>query len=402
MRGHVRRRGKSWAAVIYLGKNADGKDTYRWYTHPTRRDAEAHLTTLLAQLQGGTGVPTSRMTTGALLSMWLHDYAKGRVRATTYVAYDTVVRVHLAPDLGAIPLLRLTAPAIEGWLTRMGQKTYVPPAKKGTMPVPRPLSASTVHQAFRTLRAALRQAVAWGIIVRNPLAGVKAPRLPVRPMRVWDEEQARLFLAEARRSSPHAGLYLAAVVTGMRRGELLALRWQDVDVVLSRLSVQRTLQRGKAGVVFADVKTPRSRRIVPMPQVLVRELERIREAQAASRRVLGKAYAPHDLVFCQPNGQPLHAHNLTMRDFRRVIKRAGVPRVRFHDLRHCCATLLLRYGVHARVAQELLGHASIGTTMNTYSHVLAPTMTEASSLLADRLLGTGISRHLQNGETGDA
>ena len=221
------------------------------------------------------------MTTGAFLSMWLHDYAKGRVRATSYVAYDTAVRVHLVPDLGAIPLLRLTAPAIEGWLTRMAQKTYLPPAKKGTTPVPRPLSVSSVHQAFRTLRAALRQAVAWGIIVRNPLAGVKAPRLSVRPMRVWDEEQTRLFLAEARRSSPHAGLYLAAVLTGMRRGELLALRWQDVDLVLSRLSVQRTLQRGKGGVVFADVKTSRSRRVVPMPEVLVRELQRIGEVQAA-------------------------------------------------------------------------------------------------------------------------
>jgi len=129
----------------------------------------------------------------------------------------------------------------------------------------------------------------------------------------------------------------------------------------------------------------------------VRELERIKEEQTAVRRMLGKAYAPHDLVFSQPNGQPLHAHNLTMRDFRRVMKRAGVPRIRFHDLRHCCATLLLRYGVHAKVTQELLGHASIQTTMGTYSHVLAPTMSEASSLLADRLLGdAGISRHLQN------
>ncbi len=109
-----------------------------------------------------------------------------------------------------------------------------------------------------------------------------------------------------------------------------------------------------------------------MPEVLVRELERIKEAQAARRRILGKACAPHDLVFCQPNGRPLHAHNVTMRDFRRVIKNAGVPRIRFHELRHCCATLLLRYGVHAPVTQEILGHANIGTTMNTCSHVLAP------------------------------
>jgi len=153
---------------------------------------------------------------------------------------------------------------------------------------------------------------------------------------------------------------------------------------------------------FADVKASRSRRPVPMPEVLVRELERIKAEQAVHRRALGKAYAPYDLVFCQPNGQPLHAHNVTQRDFRRVLKNAGLPRIRFHDLRYCCATLLLRYGVHARVTQEILGHANIGTTMNTYSHVLASSATEASSLLAERLLGTGISRHLQKAEADDA
>jgi len=297
--------------------------------------------------------------------------------------------------------MRLTAPAIEGWLTRMAQKTYRPPAKKGKTATPRPLSSATIHQAYRTLRAALRQAVAWGMIARSPLAGVKPPRLAVRPMRVWDEEQIRLFLAESKRSSVYYPLYLAAILTGMRQGELLALRWQDVDWTFGRVSVQRTLQRGKDGVTFADVKTSRSRRIIPLPEILVHELERIKEEQVDHRRLLGKAYANQDLVFCQANGKPFNSHNLTQRDLRRTMKRAKVSRITFHDLRHCCATMLLRFGVHARIAQELLGHANIGTTMNTYSHVLAPTMTEASSLLADRLLGSGISRHLQNGEGGD-
>jgi integrase len=392
MRGHIRKRGRSWAVVVYLGKNDHGKDRYRWYSHPTKRDAEAHLTGLLMQVNGGAGVPTSRLTTSAFLALWLRDYAKGRIRATSYSAYERAVRVHIVPDLGAIPIARLTALAIEGWIARMGRKTYLPPTKNGTAPMPRHLSAATVHQAYRTLRAALGRAVGWGMIARNPFVGVTAPRLPRKPMHLWDEEQIRLFLAEARRTSPCAGLYLAAILTGMRRGELLALRWEDIDLALRRASVQRTLHRAKDGVTFADVKTPCSRRAVALPEVLVLELRRIKEAQAARREALGALYAPHGLVFCQPNGQPLHAHNVTQRDFRKVIMRAGVPRIRFHDLRHCCATLLLRYGVHARVTQEMLGHANIGTTMNTYSHVMAPALVEASTLLAERLLGDS---HLQ-------
>lgn len=183
----------------------------------------------------------------------------------------------------------------------------------------------------------------------------------------------------------------------MRQGELLGLRWRDIDWTFARASIRQTLVRLSKAVGFKEPKSRRSRRTIALPPVLLDELRRLQELQVGYRQALGRAYADHDLVFCQPNGKPLHGHNVTQRDFRRVIKRAGVPHIRFHDLRHCSATLLLRQGVHPKVVQERLGHSGISVTMDIYSHVLPGMQEDAASALAHRLVGDGIaiSRHLQ-------
>ncbi len=204
-------------------------------------------------------------------------------------------------------------------------------------------------------------------------------------MRVWDEEQVRLFLAEARRSSAYYALYLTALTTGMRQGELMGLRWKDMDLALGVASIQQTLYRLGKDVVAKEPKSVGSRRAVALLPTLVETLRAVQAAQAAARREFGQAYEDHGLVFCQPNGKPLHAHNVTQRDLPRVAKRAGVPRIRFHDLRHCHATLLLQQGVHPKVVQERLGHSTISMTLDTYSHVV-PGMQERAAVDLEKRL----------------
>jgi integrase len=214
---------------------------------------------------------------------------------------------------------------------------------------------------------------------------VDPPRRVNSEMRVLDEEQVRLFLAEAKRSSPHYGLYLAAIMTGMRQGELMGLRWRDVDLVLGVAAIQQTFyQMGKLQF-FKEPKTPNARRNVVLPKVLIEEFRCIREEQAEYRILFGPEYQPRDLIFCQPNGKPLRANNIVRRDFKWVLKRAGVPQIRFHDLRHCHATLLLRQGVHPKVVQERLGHSTPAFTLQVYSHVLPGMQEEATRVLEARL-----------------
>lgn len=274
----------------------------------------------------------------------------------------------------------------------------------------------TYHRTV--LREALAHAVKWGLLSKNPADLTDAPRVVRREMRVWDEEQARVFLGEAKRTSPYYRLYLAAVLTGARQGELLGLRWEGFDATFGRLAIQRTLYRLGGRLLIKEPKTAKARRTIPLPQVLVAELGVLRAEQAERRRMTSDCasglacrvaacahWHPFGLIFCQPNGKPLHAHNVAQRDFRRVLSldrlraesRAKgtpeealprpLPRVRFHDLRHLCATLLLSQGVHPKVVQERLGHASISMTLDTYSHVVPGLQEEAVDRLESRLFG---------------
>ncbi len=358
--------------IIHLGRDPQtGKYRYKWYTHETRREAEVHLAQLLAQSHAGGSPPTTRLTLGQFLGQWLQDYAAGAVGPVTLRTYQDVVRLHLTTEIGIIPLIRLTPQAIQSCLSRL--------LKKG-------LSSTTVHKCYRVLREALGHAVRWGLLGSNPALLANPPRPRRREMRVWDEEQIRLFLAEAKRSSPHYLLYLVAVLTGMRQEELLGLRWQDTDLTQGVASVRQTFYRLGGQKLWKDPKSSAARRTVALPLAIVNELQKLREREQEHRAFFGPSYQSHDLVFCQANGNPLHAHNLTQRDFQRIIQQAGLPKIRFHDLRHSHATHLLRLGVHPKVVQERLGHSNPAFTLHVYSHVLPGMQVEAATLVATKLL----------------
>jgi len=229
--------------------------------------------------------------------------------------------------------------------------------------------------------------VKWGLVGRNPVDHVEIPRKRHVEMSVWDEEQVKLFLAEARRSSPYYPLYLAALTTGMRQGELLGLRWQDVNLTIGEARVTQTFYRLGRQSIFKAPKTDKGRRTVALPTVLVEVLTKISQVRSRRKQEAGDEYQDLGLVFCQPNGKPFHAQNIVRRDFEPTILRAKVPRIRFHDLRHCHATLLLQQGVHPKIVQERLGHATPAFTLHVYSHVLPGMQHEAAARFHERLFG---------------
>jgi len=385
MRGQIRKRGSSWCVVLYLGRRPqNGRKVYKWVTYPSRREAEAALPKLLSQIGLGATLPSPRLTVGTFLDQWLGDYVESLPSPVTRRNYRDIVRVHLQPPLGQVPLARLSPQTVQMYVSQK--------LAQGQNP-------TSVQCHFAVLREALGHAVRWGLLVRNPTDLVDPPHRRQRGMHAWDEEQVRLFLAEARRSSTYYSLYLTAILTGMRQGELLGLRWSDIDFVLGTASIQQTIYRLGSTILFKEPKTARGRRSVALPAPLIDALREHRERQAKMQRALGSEYEDLGLVFCQPNGKPLHAHNIAQRDFRQVIKRAGLPRIRFHDLRHTHATQLLRAGVHPKVVQERLGHSTPAFTLAIYSHVLPGMQEEAAKAVTARLLGR--EPVIENGSTKD-
>lgn len=376
----IYKRGNGYVAVVPWGKDSAGKYRQKWFSgFKTVAEAKAHRAKVLNLRQQGARFETTRLTVGEYLDQWITGHAP-HLSPVTEDSYRTTIRAHLKPALGTIRLRDLGPEAI---------RQYVTDKMAGGK------SAKTVTYHRRILRQAIQQAVLDGKLDRNWVDNVKAPKRERKEMRVLDEEQVRLFLAEAKRSSKHYRLYLAALLTGMRQGELLGLRWRDLDMTLGVVSVQQTFYRldgnkkeGRATqVLFKTPKTEKSRRTVDLPAMLVGELRSLREEQATLKREFGPMYQDNGLVFCQSDGKPLHVKNMVKRDFRPTLKRAGLPRIRFHDLRHSHATLLFQQGEHPKVVQERLGHSTVGMTLDIYSHSVPGMQRRAATQLGERLFG---------------
>ncbi len=306
---------------------------------------------------------------GHYLKEWL-AHARGRVRATTYAGYEYLIRCYALPALGEVPLSELSPLHVQ----RLYSSLLVPE---------RHLSAGTVLNLHLVLTQALGQAVRWGILERNPVKGAQPPR-PVRPEPVVvDPALARRIIAALSGSSVEAPGMLA-IGTGMRRGEILALRWADLGPDLQAAQVRRTLHTTGRGLAFSEPKTRKSRRAVALPQIVRPSLERQRSLQSL-RRSEAHAWADLDLVIDRGDGGPLNPGTLSSR-WRLFLKSSGLPHVRFHDLRHAHATLMLLKGVHPKVVSERLGHASVGITLDLYSHVL-PSMQQDAVRAFDELFG---------------
>lgn len=364
-----RRKDGRWEVNVNLGFDAEGRRRRIRMCTKTRKEAQERLSELLQRQQAKApvvAVPES-LTVGEYLKRWLGDYAATGVRPKTFHSYSQLVRLHLVPSLGAIPLARLQPLHL--------QRLYSEKVKAG-------LSPRTVRYLHAILHKALDHAVRWDLATRNVADSVAPPKLQQREMSVLTAEQASAFLEAAAADRLHA-LYVVALTTGMRQGEILGLRWRDVGLDTGSIYIKRTLNRVRGEWLYAEPKTARSRRHVTLPAVAVIALRQHREQQQGEKEMLGGNYQDLGLVFCKASGEPLDGSWVTHHT-QHLLRKAGLPKVRFHDLRHTHATMMLQQGVHPKIVSDRLGHSSIKLTLDTYSHVL-PTMQREAADRVDEL-----------------
>jgi len=386
MRGHIRRRGqRSWAVVIDTGRDTNGKRLQRWHSvKGTRDDAENELIRLLRTLQTGEYVEPSRLTIKSFLEQWLADYVQSNTSAKTGERYQEIVECHLVPALGHHKLTKLQPMHIQA-LYSQALKTGRRDGKGG-------LSPRSVLHMHRVLHQALGQGVRWQLLTRNPAAAVEPPRPQNREMRVLTESETAQLLRRAESTRLYVPILLA-VTTGMRRGEILALTWVDTDLKTETVTVTKSLEQTKKALTVKSPKTAKGRRTIPLPAMAGKALRRHKVEQAKHRLRLGSAYHDLGLVCAAPNGLHWEPDALS-HQFQVFLKDAGLPRIRFHDLRHTHATQLLRQSVHPKIVAERLGHSTITITLDTYSHVV-PGLQEEAARQLDRALRKAM-RNVEN------
>lgn len=384
--GHIRQRSpKSFEIRYSLGTDkATGKDRYATATVVgTRKDAERELRRRLRTLDTGEHVDPNRITVGKWLADWLAT-VRGEIAPKSYERYAEVVDGYLTPTLGNLPLTKLTPSHIQkaysGWATG-GRRD----GKEG------PLAPRTRRHIHRILNSALARAVEQQVLARNPADVFKKrlPKIERKPMAVFTAEQSAEFLGAIKHTHTYWPV-LMALATGMRRGEVLGLRWKNVDLDRASLRVVESVEQTRAGLRFKAPKTEQAR-AVTLPAFAVDELRRLKRQQAENLLRLGVRQTGETLVCCREDGQVLQPTSLTHQFTYLMGRSPDLPRLRFHDLRHSHATQLLVEGIHPKVVQERLGHSSIAITLDLYSHVIGTLQEDAAARL-DLAFGPAIRR----------
>ncbi|CAN5714430.1 site-specific integrase [soil metagenome] len=372
--------------TVYPRKNKDGKVTgyrgsyfttdgrRRYVSGKTKTETQRALRQAMADADRGLVFDADNLTAGEYLDRWLSDSVSDTVKATTFERYEQITRLHLKPALGRVKLKGITPAHVRG--------LYREKLAAGS-------SSRTVRYVHTTLHKALTQAVMDGLIPRNATEAVKPPQPSREEMHPLTPEQAKLFLQVAHDTGDRLeALYVLAVHTGLRQGELLGLKWDDVDLEEGSLQVRRTLSITKNGPVFTAPKTSGSRRSVKLTDKAIAALRGHLERQLAEIDKVGSLWNAGEadgLIFASELGEPLDRRKVTARQFKNLLKRAGLPEIRFHDLRHTCATLLLSKNVNPKIVSEMLGHSTIAITLDTYSHVLPNMRDQAAKAMQEAL-----------------
>lgn len=347
-----------WEARLTL---ADGRRK-SFYNKSRQVVARKLAEALRDRNKGAPIIADERLTVARYLSDWLERMQPPRVRPSTHRRYGQQL-AHVVSAYGDLRLTRLTAAQLATLYARLQRPTD---AKR------RPLSASSVHHIHVVLRESLDDAVKLGLVAANVTDRVDAPKLLRAGIQPYTTEEAQRLL-EAARGERLEALYVVALTTGMRLGELLALSWRQVDLEELTLQVVASLQRvgmGRAGWQVGEPKTAHSRRKIALTPLAVEVLRAHRARQLAERMAVADVWHDNDLVFCDALGDYLDARHVTRYEFHPLLRRAGLPIRRFHDLRHSSATLLLKAGVHPKIVSEMLGHSTIAITLDIYSHAL--------------------------------
>ena len=382
MQGHIHKRvridrnGKEavrWYVVLDLGYSDDGRRRQKWHGgFRTRREAEATRAQLVTDMNTGSYVMPGRLT----LAEWIRDswlpMTEPRVKPTTFHSYRRNLELHVLPTLGQKPLQQLTPPMLT---TLYGQLARDTDKRNG-------LSAKTISYIHATVHKVLADAVDAGLLGRNVAAGAKPPRPARRAVggvNAWEPNELARFLAYVKETRLDA-IWRLTAMTGMRRGEVLGLRWCDLDLDRARLSVRQAVVAVGYEVVHSTPKS-HSARVIDLDAKTVDQLRGHRARQDAERAEWGSDYQDQDLVVAKENGEPIHPHTFSQA-FERLIEKAGLRTIRLHDLRHTHATLALKAGVPVKVISERLGHESPAFTLKQYAHVIPGMQAEAAAQVA--------------------
>ncbi|MDX1468940.1 MAG: site-specific integrase [Acidimicrobiia bacterium] len=385
MQGHIRKRvhttkdGRqtvNWYVVIELPRGEDGKRRQKWNGgYKTRREAERVRAKLVTELASGSYVEPSQTTFGDWVAdQWL-PLTKTRVKPTTYDSYERNLRLHVLPSLGSLRLRQVTPSTLNRLYSDLlanGHKT-----REGG------LSAKTVRYIHTIVHRALADAVDTGLLAANVASRAKPPRVQSAApavIRFWEPHELRQFLDSVRGHRLEAAWHLAAM-TGMRRGEVLGLRWKDVDLDAATLSVTHAIVSVAYEMITSTPKSHRAR-VVNLDPATVEQLRGHRARQMDERDEWGSEYRDQGLVFCKEDGTPIHPHTFSQA-FERLVARSDLPTVRLHDLRHTHATIALKAGVPVKVISERLGHESPAFTMKQYAHAMPGMQAEAATRIAE-------------------
>ena len=373
MKGSIQRhhgkRGMSWYAVVDLPPDpTTGKRRQKRVSAPTKRECEEKVRELLHRADQAPFTRAANPNVAQLIEQWL-EFVEPSLRSSSYRRYRDTLILHVVPIIGHVKLSKLSPPEL--------QRLYANRLAFG-------LSPTTVHHLHVVLHRMLKHAVRWGLVARNVSEMIDPPRRTFPEITTWNEEQVTRFL---RAGDGHhlAAFWRLALLTGMRRGELLGLKWEDANLDRGTVSVRRTLSRGVGGTwELGELKTNASRRSIALPHSCVLALRKHKAVQNAERLRLGEIWEDNGFIFTNRTGGPLHVNSMAPQ-FKKLIQACDLPRIRFHDLRHTSATFLLGRGVHPKIVQERLGHADISMTLNLYSHVTPDMQRAAADTIDDAL-----------------
>jgi integrase len=379
MKGSIRERSPAHFAIILEQRDAaTGKRKRKWHSfRGTKRQAQIECARLISEMSGGTYLEPSKTTLAAFLARWL-DHVKSQVTPKSHERYSGIVNQNLIPTIGSVHLSKIRPAQISA--------AYTAALASGRRDGSGGLSPRTVGHMHRVLKQALGQAVRWELLSRNPVDAVDPPMVDWAPMKTYDLPQTAELIA-AVRGTPMLMPTLLAVLCGLRRGEICALRWRNVDLVSGQISVVESLEQTKAGLRFKSPKSGKGR-TVALSATMVEELQSHRLQRAQDMLKLGAPLSDDDMVVAHADGsvvQPIYISQ----HWARTIRKTELARLRFHDLRHAHATHLLANGVHPKVASERLGHSKVGITLDLYSHVI-PGMQEDAAATVDQALKAAI------------
>ncbi|MEV2909754.1 tyrosine-type recombinase/integrase [Paenibacillus larvae] len=386
MKGHVRKRGNKWCFVIDVGRDAlTGERIQKWFSGFNKKvDAERSMIAKIKEINDGCYVEEIEETVEEFMQNWLLN-KKNTVRPGTWKSYSWLINTHLTPHLGKLKVINLKPIHLNNLYNQKLASS---------------ISNNSIKKLHSLIKDALDEGIGYGSLSKNVAKAVTPPRVKKVKFEVWNEDQLAFFLKHAKASRFYVAFELA-VSTGMRIGEILGLRWKDIDLCNKKISVRQAYTKAESGYDFHEPKTASGERSIALFENTVSLLTDHQKAQELEKNLNSNFYDDHGLVIQTHIGTPVNPRNLSREYYKilSIIEKENVkkkeqgedfielPRIRFHDLRHTHATILLKRGVHPKIVQERLGHSSISITLDTYSHVLPGLQEAALKSLGQSILG---------------